>query len=474
MDKQFCVYILASKRNGTLYIGVTAQLATRVWQHKSKVVEGFSARYGVDKLVYYEAHGCAETAIVREKQLKKWRRAWKMTNCVPFGHGPRPDSTQHCQTGEDLPGRLHVTHRFVAHPALHVGEVWSPMPCASAPNPLFAHRMRIAVIGGGSWGTALAKLLAELEHEVTLWFHNPQVERITAEQRENSVYLAGFQLPEELRTTTAMSEAVAGAAVVLAVCPSHAMREVMAAAVPFLGPDTLLVSASKGVEERTLKRMSEVLVELAGWQRAGQVASLSGPSFAREVAAGMPTAVTVAAADMAVAERLQQIFLGPTFRVYASTDLIGVEIGGTVKNVIAIAAGVSDGLGFGSSTRAALITRGVAEIARLVQKLGGDPRTVSGLSGVGDLVLTCTGDLSRNRTVGLRLGRGERLADILAAMKMVAEGVKNSSTVCELARRAGVEMPIAEQVRQLLHDNKPARQVVGDLMGRQARPEFWS
>lgn len=334
--------------------------------------------------------------------------------------------------------------------------------------------MRIAVIGGGSWGTALAKLLAELEHEVTLWFHNPQVERITAEQRENSVYLAGFQLPEELRTTTAMSEAVAGAAVVLAVCPSHAMREVMAAAVPFLGPDTLLVSASKGVEERTLKRMSEVLVELAGWQRAGQVASLSGPSFAREVAAGMPTAVTVAAADMAVAERLQQIFLGPTFRVYASTDLIGVEIGGTVKNVIAIAAGVSDGLGFGSSTRAALITRGVAEIARLVQKLGGDPRTVSGLSGVGDLVLTCTGDLSRNRTVGLRLGRGERLADILAAMKMVAEGVKNSSTVCELARRAGVEMPIAEQVRQLLHDNKPARQVVGDLMGRQARPEFWS
>jgi glycerol-3-phosphate dehydrogenase (NAD(P)+) len=334
--------------------------------------------------------------------------------------------------------------------------------------------MRIGVVGGGSWGTALARLLAELEHEVALWFHNPEVERIAAEHRENRVYLPQFRLPDGVRTTTSIRTAVDGCAVVLSVVPSHATREVMAEAAPFLGSDTLLVSASKGVEEGTLKRMSEVLVDIAGWQRAGQVASLSGPSFAREVAAGMPTAVTLAAADLAVAERLQQTFSGPTFRVYASTDLVGVEIGATVKNVIAIAAGVSDGLGFGQSTRAALITRGVAEVARLVQKLGGDPRTVSGLSGVGDLVLTCTGDLSRNRTVGLRLGRGERLEDILADMKMVAEGVRNSTTVCDLARRAGVEMPITEQVRLLLHEGKPARQVVGDLMGRQARPEFWS
>jgi glycerol-3-phosphate dehydrogenase (NAD(P)+) len=334
--------------------------------------------------------------------------------------------------------------------------------------------MRIGVIGGGSWGTALAKLLAELDHDVTLWFHNPEVERVAAEHRENRVYLPGFRLPDRLRTTTSMREAVEGCPVLLSVVPSHATRQVMQEAAPFLAPDALLVSASKGVEQGTLKRMSEVLVDIAGWRHAGQVASLSGPSFAREVAAGMPTAVTLAAADMTVAERLQKTFLAPTFRVYASTDLVGVEIGGTVKNVIAIAAGVSDGLGFGSSTRAALITRGVAEIARLVQKVGGDPRTVSGLSGVGDLVLTCTGDLSRNRTVGLRLGRGERLADILADMKMVAEGVKNSTTVCELARRAGVEMPIAEQIRQLLHDDKPARQVVGDLMSRQARPEFWN
>ncbi len=334
--------------------------------------------------------------------------------------------------------------------------------------------MRIAVVGGGSWGTALAKLLAELEHEVTLWFHNPETERTTAANRENLVYLPGFRLPDNLRTTTSLKEAVEGSAVVLSVCPSHATREVMSGAAPFISSDALVVSASKGVEEGTLQRMSEVLSETAARRQASRVASLSGPSFAREVAAGMPTAVTVAAADPAVAERLQQTFLAPTFRVYASTDLIGVEIGGTVKNVIAIAAGVSDGLGFGNSTRAALITRGAAEIARLVQKLGGDARTVSGLSGVGDLVLTCTGDLSRNRTVGLRLGRGERLADILRDMKMVAEGVKNSATVCELARRAGVEMPIAEQIRQLLHEDKPARQVVGDLMSRQARPEFWS
>jgi glycerol-3-phosphate dehydrogenase (NAD(P)+) len=334
--------------------------------------------------------------------------------------------------------------------------------------------MRIGVVGGGSWGTALAKLLAEVDHDVTLWFHNAEVERVTAAHRENRTYLAGFPLPDGVRTTTSIREAVDGCEVVVSVCPSHVTREVMSQAASSLGADTLVVSASKGIEEGSCKRMSQVLVDIIGRQRAGQVASLSGPSFAREVAAGMPTAVTVAAADMKVAERLQHVFLAPTFRVYASTDLVGVEIGGTVTNVIAIAAGVSDGLGFGHSTRAALITRGVAEIGRLVHKLGGDPRTVSGLSGVGDLVLTCTGDLSRNRTVGLRLGRGEKLADILADMKMVAEGVKNSQTICALARQAGVELPIAEQVRLLLHEDKPAYQVVGDLMSRQARPEFWS
>jgi glycerol-3-phosphate dehydrogenase (NAD(P)+) len=234
-----------------------------------------------------------------------------------------------------------------------------------------------------------------------------------------------------------------------------------------------VVSATKGVEEHSLKRMSEVLQEVLGPGFGERIVALSGPSFAREVAAGMPTAVTVAARVQETAETVQAALSGPTFRVYTSTDLVGVELGGAVKNVIAIAAGVSDGLGLGSSSRAALITRGVAELARLVVRSGGDPQTVSGLSGVGDMVLTCTGDLSRNRTLGLRLGRGERLEDILAGMTMVAEGVRNSISVSELARRVGAEMPITEQMRLMLHEGKPARQVVGDLMRREAKPEFW-
>jgi glycerol-3-phosphate dehydrogenase (NAD(P)+) len=334
--------------------------------------------------------------------------------------------------------------------------------------------MRIGVIGGGSWGTALARLLGELNHEVCLWFHNPAVEREAAARRENTVYLPGFSFPDKLKTTVDMEEAVRDGELLVAVSPSHVMREVMNKAVAVARPDALIVSASKGVEGGTSKRMTEVLVDLFGIEHAPRIGTLSGPSFAREVAAGMPTAVTVAAPDEAVSAQMQRVFTAPTFRVYRSTDVVGVELGGAVKNVIAIAAGVSDGLGFGHSTRAALITRGVAELARLVAKMGGDPQTVSGLSGVGDMVLTCTGDLSRNRTVGLRLGRGETLQAILADMKMVAEGVKNSHTICALARKAGVEMPITEQIRLLLHEDKSARQVVGDLMTRQAKPEFWT
>ena len=334
--------------------------------------------------------------------------------------------------------------------------------------------MRIGVIGGGSWGTALAKLLAELGHDVVLWCHNSEVARTAAEQRENRAYLPGFALPATLGVTSTIAAAVSERELLLAVSPSHVMREVMSAARAHVTGLPYIVSASKGVEEGTLKRMSEVLAEVLGPEFSGRIAALSGPSFAREVAAGMPTAVTAAARNFHTAEAVQTVFQAPTFRVYSSTDLIGVELGGAVKNVIAIAAGVSDGLGLGSSSRAALITRGVAEVARLVAKMGGDPQTVSGLSGVGDMVLTCTGDLSRNRTVGLRIGRGERLADILNSMTMVAEGVRNSISVCALARQAGVEMPIAEQIRLMLHADKPAGQVVGDLMGRQAKPEFWS
>ena len=332
--------------------------------------------------------------------------------------------------------------------------------------------MRIAVIGGGSWGTALARLLAEADHEVALWFHNPEVERQAREARENKVYLPGFGFPPKLSTTASLEEAARGRELIVAACPSHVMRHVLGEAAPFCESGCLVVSASKGIEAGTLKRMTEVLVDVFGQPSAGRIGTLSGPSFAREVAAGMPTAVTAAAPDEHSAEAMQRAFSTPAFRVYRTTDVVGVELGGAAKNVIAIAAGVADGLGFGSSTRAALITRGVAEVARLAAKLGGDPRTASGLSGVGDLVLTCTGDLSRNRTVGLRLGRGETLQQILADMKMVAEGVKNSGTVVALARRAKVEMPITEQIRQLLEEGKPALRVVGDLMSRQAKSEF--
>jgi glycerol-3-phosphate dehydrogenase (NAD(P)+) len=333
--------------------------------------------------------------------------------------------------------------------------------------------MRAAVLGGGSWGTALAKLLSESDHQTSMWVHNPAVCAEIREKQENTVYLPGFPLPASLTVTSDMAAALTGVEIVVYVSPSHVAREVLGQARQYLPAGVTVVSASKGVEEGTLERMSEVIRSALGRKDLSAVASLSGPSFAREVAGRMPTAVTAAAVRREVAEQVQRVFSAPTFRVYTSTDLVGVEVGGSVKNVIAIAAGVSDGLGFGSSTRAALITRGVAELSRLVTKLGGDPRTVAGLSGVGDLVLTCTGDLSRNRTVGLRLGKGEKLADILRDMRMVAEGVKNSHTVCELARRAGVEMPIAEQIRLLLHEDKPARQVVGDLMSRQAKPEIW-
>jgi glycerol-3-phosphate dehydrogenase (NAD(P)+) len=334
--------------------------------------------------------------------------------------------------------------------------------------------MRIGIIGGGSFGTALAKLLADVDHQVTLWFRNAALAEAVAEQRENRVYLPGFQLPNSVQVTHELEEGVSGQELLVAVTPSHVLREVMTQARPYIKGTPYVVSASKGIEEGSQHRMSQVLVDVLGHEFAGCIAALSGPSFACEVAAGMPTAVTAAAVNHDTAETVQTVFRGPTFRVYSSTDLIGVELGGAVKNVIAIAAGVSDGLGLGHSSRAALITRGVAEIARLVRKTGGDPQTVSGLSGVGDMVLTCTGDLSRNRTVGLRIGRGEHLQEILESMKMVAEGVRNSLSVYALARRLGVEMPITEQIRLMLHEDKPARQVVGDLMSRQAKPEFWT
>jgi glycerol-3-phosphate dehydrogenase (NAD(P)+) len=337
----------------------------------------------------------------------------------------------------------------------------------------FVGFMKIAVIGGGSWGTALARLLAGTVDEVSLWFHEPAVEEIARRSRENETYLPGFPLPANLRTTTHLAEALAGAAAIVAACPSHVMREVFIPARDLITGEPLIVSASKGIEAGSLKMMTEVLADALGEQHRARIGALSGPSFAREVAAGMPTAVTVAAPESAAAERIQALFAVPKFRVYSSTDVIGVELSGAAKNVIAIAAGVSDGMGFGNSTRAAVITRGIAETARLVARAGGDPQTSSGLSGAGDLILTCTGDLSRNRTLGLRLGRGERLTDILADMKMVAEGVRNSQTVIALADKLGVELPICAQVRAFLHEGTSATDAVGALMARSRKPEFW-
>jgi len=330
----------------------------------------------------------------------------------------------------------------------------------------------IAVIGAGSWGTALAKTFCESGHDVTLWAHGAEAARAIAERRENTPYLPGVALPTALRVTNRLADAVPGREVLVSVSPSHVVRQVMTEALGHADGAPYLVTASKGIEEGTLLTMAGVLEDIGGAGAASRVAALSGPSFAREVAGGIPTAVTVAAHERTVSTALQAMFNTPAFRVYSSEDLPGVEIGGAVKNVIAVAAGVSDGLGFGLNTRAALITRGIAETARLGIAMRADPLTLSGLAGLGDLVLTCTGDLSRNRTVGLRLGRGEALADILADMKMVAEGVKNTRTVRALAAKMGVEMPITEQMYAMLYEQKPPRQVVSELMGRNPKPEF--
>jgi glycerol-3-phosphate dehydrogenase (NAD(P)+) len=328
----------------------------------------------------------------------------------------------------------------------------------------------VAILGAGSWGAALALHLAGLGHEVTLWGRSRATTDELAAAGEHPSH-PGIRFPTNLRTSADLAGAVQGVDAVLFGCPSHAVRGVAEQVRPVLRGRPLLVSTAKGVEQDTQMTMSAVLEEVVGAQYRDRVAVLSGPSFAREVALGMPTVVTAAARDLEVAGELQRLFNGPTFRVYTATDLVGVEIGGAVKNVIAVAAGLSDGLGFGHNTRAALITRGLAEICRLAIRLGADRETLYGLSGLGDLVLTCTGDLSRNRTVGLRLGRGESLDQIVASMKEVAEGVRNTRSVQDLATSAGVEMPITEQMYLLLYEGKDPRHAVVDLMTRRPKAE---
>ena len=331
--------------------------------------------------------------------------------------------------------------------------------------------MRIAVIGAGSWGTALANLLAKKGLEVTLWAYEADlVERMRSE-RVNDLFLPGFRLDDRLSFSTDLAETVAGREAVVLVSPSQVMRRVVAHLAPHLAPGCLLVSAAKGIENETLLLMSEVLSDVLGPSAAGRSAYLSGPSFAREVAAELPTAVAVAAVDGEVAGAVQELFRTDYFRVYTNPDVIGVEIGGALKNVIALAAGVSDGLGFGHNARAALINRGLVEMARLGAAKGAEVETFAGLAGMGDLVLTCTGDLSRNRTVGMELGKGRKLAEILGGMRMVAEGVQTTLSAWQLAQRLGVAMPITEQMYQILYQDKEPRQAVGELMMRRQRPE---
>ena len=332
--------------------------------------------------------------------------------------------------------------------------------------------LRLGVVGAGSWGTALANLLACKGYAIDLWVFEPEVCRQIEKQHENKVFLPGVTLSPNLRPTNDLSRVVAAKDLVLVVVPSHVVRTVVGEMAESLDPATLLVTASKGIENQTHLTMNGVIQDvLKGWPKR-QLAVVSGPSFAKEVARKAPTVVTAASTDMATAAKVQSVFVTPYFRVYTNTDVVGVEIGGAIKNVIAIAAGVIDGLGLGLNTRAALITRGLTEIQRLGRRMGADPRTLAGIAGVGDLILTCTGDLSRNHTVGKKIGEGLNLEEILAEMRMVAEGVKTAKSVYNLSRKLGVEMPICQAMYAILYEDLPPEKAVYRLMTRDLKQEF--
>jgi glycerol-3-phosphate dehydrogenase (NAD(P)+) len=329
----------------------------------------------------------------------------------------------------------------------------------------------IGVVGAGGWGTALAKILADTGERVTLWCHGADSFRQMVETRENRAYLAGISLPAELTVTQSLGETVSNKRLVICAVPSHVVREVFSRAMDDLAQTTMILCGTKGLEEGSLKTMGELFVDLLGAGRKKNLAFLSGPTFALEVAKMLPAAVTVAAADESIAKSIQQILSTQNFRVYTSADVIGVQIGGVVKNVIAIAAGISDGLSLGHNARAALITRGLAEMTRLAVRMKADPLTLAGLPGLGDLILTCTGDLSRNRAVGLQIARGRSLHEITASTRTVAEGVRNTRSLYALAERLGVDMPIVGQMYQVLYAGKEPADAVRDLMLRSLKPE---
>lgn len=325
-----------------------------------------------------------------------------------------------------------------------------------------------AVIGAGSWGTSLANHLATKGHDVSLWANEKEVVDEINGKCLNSIYLPGIHLSDNIRATDNLADAMKNTRFVLNVVPTQFARSVFNKAAEFIPKEAVIISASKGIEHGTLLTLSYILKKITG----RQVAALSGPSFAEEVAKKLPTAVTVAADDREICVLLQDIFNTEYFRVYTSHDIIGVELGGALKNVMAIASGISDGLGLGSSARAALITRGLAEMTRLGIVMGSEEKTFSGLSGLGDLVLTCTGKLSRNYSVGFKLGSGERLSDILSNMKTVAEGIATSKSAFELAKKYNVEMPIVEQIYMVINDGKKPADAVKELMTRNPKSEY--
>ena len=333
-------------------------------------------------------------------------------------------------------------------------------------------KRRIGVIGAGSWGTALGHILAGKDRcSVKLWVREEEVFRDITEHHENSRFLPDIRLDDRLEATPSIEEAIDGADMIVNVVPSQFVRTVFPSIAGKVADGTVIVSASKGIEESSLQTVSGVLKEVLPDRLHKSIAVISGPSFAKEVILGLPAAVCAASESDEVAAQVQQTFSTPTFRVYTDRDMIGVELGGALKNVIAIAVGISDGLGLGTNARAALITRGLAEMVRLGEAMGADPQTFFGLSGLGDLVLTCTGDLSRNRSVGLALGRGKGLNEIVTEMKMIAEGVKTTKSVYKLTKKYSVDMPIVDSTYKILYEEKPPKDAVMELMARGLRGE---
>jgi glycerol-3-phosphate dehydrogenase (NAD(P)+) len=329
----------------------------------------------------------------------------------------------------------------------------------------------IAVVGAGSYGSCLAMLFGRAGHRVSLWARNTETAATMQQSREAQAYLPGHKLPESVTVTSDLESAVKGKRFIVGVTPSHGIRDVLGRAAEWLDPDAIVINASKGLEESTLRTVDGVYAEIFPKRMADRATYLSGPTFATEIAAGLPAAIVLAGRDDATTQLAQETLTDLRFRIYRTDDVIGVLMGGALKNVIAIAAGVSDGLGFGSNARVALMTRGLAEITRVGVAMGAKPMTFAGLSGMGDLVLTCSGDASRNRRVGLALGQGKQIGDILAEMRQVAEGVKTAKVAKELAAKLGVDAPIIDAMHAIIHEGVPVREAIMRLMSRPTRSE---